>query len=322
MQAQKPSIRPPGLNVIPSLEGHGELSPSAVTAAEVARVHGAIVSARQFPRDEDRFLKRLLAICREATFADEALYSLPRGGKEITGPSVDFAREALRLWGNATTSLEVLRDDAKGRKIRGRAFDLETNLDISYEDEFAKLIQRKVNDVTQWVPADEREVRELTFRRGAILVRNAILGIIPGHYKDRAIAVVEETLQAPRENLARDVQRAINAFQRVGVSKAALESYLGHSAEATTTEEIAQLKKTYRSIADGASTWADYVRSKTPAATASSEGSSARAEEPSGTLKLKTPFQPRAAAAPATERPAPTVVGDLPLELDESPIPD
>jgi len=314
MEILKPNGRPPELGFVPMPEGTGELAPSAAAAAEVARIHGAILSAKRFPRDEDRFLARLLATCRKPAFADQALYSFPRGGEDITGPSVVFAREALRLWGNATTSLEVLRDDANGRKIRGRAFDFETTLEVAYEDEFAKLVQRKRSGITQWVPADERDLRELTFRRGAILIRNAILGIIPEHFTDAAIAVVEETLRAPKDP-GRDILRAVDAFQKVGVGKTELERFLGHAMESTSPEEIARLKKIYRSIADGNSTWQEYASSK-PAATGA-EASSPGAASSDG-LPLRSPFQPKAASRTT----AAPVEGEVPASADEPPIPD
>jgi len=64
--------------------------------------------------------------------------------------------------------------------IRGFAIDLETNASTEYEDQFKRLVQRKGRDgETHWVQPDERDLRELIGRRGAILVRNAILSYTP-----------------------------------------------------------------------------------------------------------------------------------------------
>ena len=70
-----------------------------------------MVLARRFPRSEQGAYAALLRSCGRTSFAEEASYSFPRGGSSVEGPSVRFAREAARVWGNIRYGLDILRDD-------------------------------------------------------------------------------------------------------------------------------------------------------------------------------------------------------------------
>src|SRR5690606_35974269 len=111
--------------------------------------------------------------------------------------------------------------------IRGYALDLETNTYAEAEDRFAKLIQRKRNGRTQWVEPDERDLRELVNRRGAICVRNAILQVLPADVIEDALRQSEETLRKAaagelKQDRAGAIRRLALAFDELGVSTAAI----------------------------------------------------------------------------------------------------
>ncbi len=244
----------------------GELAMTAAAAEQQHEIQGALVMAQRFPRDEDEAFSALLKSCRRPAFADGVEYSFPRGDKDITGPTVKLAREAMRIWGNMRSGLEILWDDpgcgtplAPGqRRIRGWAWDLETNARAHFEDMFSKLIQRKRGDRTEWVIPDERDLRELTFRRGAILVRNAILSLIPPDLIDDAMAIADETLAAEVKtdpDAAR--KRLLSGFGRLNVTGRMLSKHLGHPAAQCSPAELGDLRAVYASIRDGKTTWAE-----------------------------------------------------------------
>ncbi|MBU0906702.1 MAG: hypothetical protein KKE05_00940, partial [Nanoarchaeota archaeon] len=153
-----------------------ELSTSALMVAAQMEVQGSIIIAKKFPRNEDQTFARLMKTCDRTSFAEKAVYSYPRGGQTISGPSVNLAREAARLWGNLEYGLLVIRDDENSRHIRAWAWDKETNTKTFAEDSFEKLIFRKGKGN---IKPDERDLRELTNRRGAILIRNCLLQLLP-----------------------------------------------------------------------------------------------------------------------------------------------
>lgn len=276
-----------------------ELAPTRAAADAQFEIQSAIVLARRFPRNEDSAFAQLMKSCDRSSFAETAEYSFPRGGKPVTGASVNLAREAARVWGNIRYGLNILRDDEDSRQIEGWAWDLETNTKVTAQDDFRKLIQRKQKGgKTEWVRPDERDLRELTNRRGAILVRNCILQLLPSDLIEDARGKASETLKAGAK---RDPEAArkkvILAFAELNVTPEMLEGLLHHPLAQCSPEEIANLRKIYQSIRDGNSTWEEYAGSN-----------GGNAERKVGMPKAKEP------SAPESQRPLRSQ-DDL-LELD------
>lgn len=247
------------------------------SATSMAMVQTAMVRAVRFPRNEDEFFQRLLRSCRRYSFAEGASYRFPRGKKKIEDPdnpgrvkwvpneisdgTINLAREMARLWGNINFGFEVVYDGEDSRKLRGFAWDLETNAWSTKESSFKKLIQRKIDNVTQWVVPDERDLLELTNRNGSKLIRNCIFEVIPSDYKDEARAMASKTVLANTKDADPDALRKaiITAFGEINVSVKLLERYLGHSVADSTVEELASLRVMFRTIRDGNATFFDYL---------------------------------------------------------------
>lgn len=275
-----------------------ELAPTAHAAAVQAEVQAAIIVAKKFPRNEDQAYQKLMRACQRTSFADDAIYSYPRGGTDIEGPSVNLAREAGRVWGNLEYGFAIVREDETERHIRGFAWDKETNTKNFAESSFKKLIFRKGKG--NIVP-DERELRELTNKHGAILERNALLKTIPKDFIEDAMARCRETL---KNQAAQDPdgarKRLILAFSEFSITPEMLERKLGHALAECTPAAIANLRKIYTSIKDGNSTWADHVNGSTPPADAPKNGGER------GSLSmddLKAPEPKPEASAPAAATP-------------------
>ena len=253
----------------------GELSTTAAAAEANMTIQAAVIMARKFPRNEDQAFEALMRSCQRPRFAEVASYSFPRGGQQVSGASIKLAREAKRLWGNIRTGLEITFDeqgdgttrDPGLRRIRGWAWDLQTNTYESFEDSFLKLHQRKVRGGdTQWVVPDERDLRELTFRRGAICVRNAILALMPPDLIDDARDIAAETIEAQaKEDPEGEKKRLIMGFSRLKVTPDMLEELIGHPLAQASPAEIANLRQVFVSIRDGNTRWPDHVANGEPA---------------------------------------------------------
>jgi len=153
-----------------------ELNTAALTASAVQELQATIAVVLQFPRDERKAWEGLLATCQRPAFAEKATYKFPRGNADVTGPSVNLAREAARVWGNIRYGVDILRDDEHSVHLRGWAWDAQTNNKTSLDASFRKLIYRKKGG---WVKPDERDLRELINRHGAFLERNCLLKLLP-----------------------------------------------------------------------------------------------------------------------------------------------
>ena len=72
-------------------EKNYSLGMSEVEARQVAEIRGKMVLARQFPRDPQASLRRILIECENPKLAEAATYSFPRGDSEVKGPSIRLA---------------------------------------------------------------------------------------------------------------------------------------------------------------------------------------------------------------------------------------
>ena len=228
----------------------GELS---IIQREESEMKAAIALARSFPRSEEQAYTQLMNSCKRPGFAEDAIYSFPRGGQTIMGPSVDLAREIARLWGNIRYGLRIVSDDGKRIHVKGYAYDLQTNTLVEAEDSFARLIYRKNQG---WIEPDERDLRELINRRGAICVRNAILQVMPPDVVEDAMRQVQATMEkAANGEMEQDrtatVRRLCVAYSQVGVTVDMLAQHLGHPVDLITADELAKLRAIYKSIVDG-----------------------------------------------------------------------
>lgn len=295
----------------------GELAKHGGTASAVAReeseVKAAIVLARANQRDEMTAYTAIINACKRPSFAASAMYSFPRGGSQIVGPSVDLAREMARLWGNVRYGARVVTEDEATVHIKGYAFDLETNAYVEAEDKFKKLIQRKDKRTgeTKWTQPDERDLRELVNRRAAFLVRNCILQLMPPDFVEDAMDQANRTKHADangqlKEDRAGTVKKMVMAFDEVRVSPEMLTEYLGHAIDDVTDRELADLKAIFKSLRDGNSEREEYFVTK-----------KAKVED-------ATPQQPAPDAKPAGDKLADKLKGKkaepIPSEVSDADI--
>lgn len=249
----------------------------ALAHREQSDIQAAVVSAKHFPRNEVAASLAVTKSFARPLLAEAARYQFPRGGKTISGPSVDCARELARLWGNIRYGLRVVSLTDESVHIRGFAVDLETNSQSEYEDQFKRLVQRKQRDgETRWVEPDERDLRELIGRRGAILIRNAILSLLPPDLIESALATADKTLRgvasgelkSSREDV---IKHLVGRFDNLGVSVAMLEGYLGHALADANADEVTELKGIGKSLADGVTKREDHFELQ-PAAEGAKDG--------------------------------------------------
>ena len=241
-------------------EENFEQAQSSLTTAARAEVEAALILAKKFPRNEDKAFQKLMHSCERTTFAENATYSFPRGSGMVSGPSVNIAREAARVWENIEYGLLIVFENEVERKIRAWAWDKETNTRSFAEDTFAKLIYRKKGG---WIKPDERDLRELTNRRGSILIRNCILSIMPKDLIDDALIKCKDTLKkAAKQDPDKARKNLILAFSQINVTVQMIEEKLGHPISKCTEDEIVELRQIWQSINDGNSRWSEYVEEK------------------------------------------------------------
>lgn len=237
-----------------------EVGTHAAMARERHELQASFTMAHQFPREVEKAWNMALTICGQAAFARDAIYSYPRGGSTIEGPSVQLARELARYWGNIRYGVRVVAMDTDWIHLQGYCMDLEANTQITLEDKFKNLIFRKKKG---WIRPDERDLRELLNRRGAILERNCVLKTLPHMWVEQAMERIKATLNAASKgDLATSpdmvIEQLLAGFSTLGVTPEMLERKLGHPLAELGPKELTGLRGIYASLRDGQTERADH----------------------------------------------------------------
>lgn len=165
-----------------------ETAPSDVVfQQDRAAIDIQIATAKQFPRNIKRATDNSVAIVTmDKETAETCTYSVPRGGKAITGPSVHLARILAQQWGNMRVDAKVISVDAKQLTSQAVAFDLENNLAIKIEVKRSIMGKNgRFNDDMITVTGNAAN---------SIALRNAILNVIPKAVVDKAYRAAKQTI--------------------------------------------------------------------------------------------------------------------------------
>jgi len=175
----------------------------AITRSEVAM---QLDSAHRWPRSPSKFLRDALSLATYSReIAESCMYSVPRGGKMITGPSVRLAEMVASSWGNLHVGARVI--DATQTEVIAQAvaWDLEKNTRITIE------AQRSI--VGKKGRFDEDMIRVTGMAAISIALRNAIFRIVPRAYVD---AIYEKAKAVAVGNAETLVERRDESLQRLG----------------------------------------------------------------------------------------------------------
>lgn len=235
----------------------GNLSTEGVRAIE--EVRAAMVIAKQFPRDEMAATDRILQACQRSTLAESAVYVYPKGGAQVTGPSIRLAEAMARHWGNLQWGIRELSQSNGESIMEAFCWDVENN-SKQVKQFSVPHIRHTRNGQVQL--KDPREIYELTANHGARRLRSCILAIIPADVTEAAVLQCEITQQNAAQVDADSLKAMVNAFAELGVSKQMLEARVGHrlTIEATISAELLALRRIYRSIKDGMGSVSDYFK--------------------------------------------------------------
>ncbi len=287
-----------------------QLAPTRIgqaTAVEqsraIAEVQAAIVVAQQCPRNITRAQRDMLRSCGQMALAEKAFFRYSRGEGQITGPSVQLARELARCFGNVQYGVaELRRDDVAGEsEMLAFCWDVETNTRSSttFIVPHRRDTKKGVRQLT-----DMRDIYENNANNGARRLREMIFAIVPGWYTEDAVAACYETLNADggQGTLAERVALAIDGYATRKVTAAQLEQKLGAPAGRWTASDLTQLSVIYRSIQRGEIRVEDEFPESAARLTAEDITGPAQPGPAAPANGARTQQAP--AAAPATEEPA------------------
>jgi hypothetical protein len=216
-------------------------------------VQAAMVIAKKFPRNEIRAFTAITEACKRPSLAEQAIYSYPRGGTTVEGPSIRLAEEMARNWGNLDFGIIELSQANGESSVMAYAWDLQTNTRQTkiFTVPHVRISGSGANQQRKPL-TDPRDIYEMVANQGARRVRACILGVIPGDICDAAVEQCNQTMRGgggvPLIDRAR---KMVAKFDDFGVTQVMIEKRIGHRLDACTETEVINLGKIYKSIADG-----------------------------------------------------------------------
>lgn len=227
-------------------------------------VQGMVFMAKQYPRDTFQAWQRIKEACSRKTLAEVSSYTYPRGGQNVSGPSIRLAEVLAQNWGNMTYGIMELEQKNGESQCLAYAWDLETN--VRSEMLFTVKHERKTKREGIKKLDDPRDIYEMTANQGARRVRSRILAIIPKDIVDAAVAECEKTLKGDNKEPISDLlKRMLDKFLEFGVTKEMIEKQAGFKFESFTMKNVIELGKIYNSLKDGMAKREDFFEVEKPA---------------------------------------------------------
>lgn len=236
---------------------HGGMNAGAVeieSQRAIAEAQGQLTLAKRFPRSVSAAIVEFLEACNSPDFAATAFYTVPNRG---SGPSIRFAEEAARCYGNFVYGhRELSRSEGKS-EIEVYAWDMEKN-NRSTRQITVMHVRDKQGGATKLT--DQGDIDNRIANVASKQMRGRILALMPKHLVAAGVAAAKRTLAGNGEKPLRDRVIAMSqAFGRFGVTNVMLVAHLGHSVDDTTIDELADLTGIYNAIKEGAKA-SDYFK--------------------------------------------------------------
>lgn len=228
-----------------------------VSPAIAAEINQQVATAHRFPR---RPIKQISdEIMSWATLSDETasecMYSLSRGGKTITGPSIRFAEIVRAAYGNMRVAARFVRLDLDDPKrgaviVEAVALDLERNQAEVIPVRRSVMTSAKNNKPAMVFSAD---MINMTVNAASSLARrNSILAVVPKSFWQTGYQRVVSVLKGDVATLGKRRADILAAFGRIGVKAEIVFAALGvKTIEDITIEHMPQLVGFMTAIRDG-----------------------------------------------------------------------
>ena len=191
-----------------------EQGPGFAVALAKAEIDTQIATARAFPRALGTALSDMVAMATmNPAIAEDCVYSLPRGGKQIRGPSIRFAEIVRAAWGNSRDGARVTFVDRIERVVECEAMyhDLQNNVATT-------ATTRRTIELKRGKQVVDADMVQLAGAAGmSIARRNAILGGVPRFVWQQAMDRVEHVIRGEEKTLVERRDGAIAYFAKAGV---------------------------------------------------------------------------------------------------------
>lgn len=237
---------------------------SAITASgnsdaerAIQEVQAAMIIAKRFPRNPIESMDKIINACARPSLASAAIYSYPRGGQEVSGPSIRLAEAVAQNWGNIQWGIRDLSTNQDGSTIEAFAWDVESNTKQVKVFSVEHVRYSRAGGITKLT--DPRDKYEVVANQGARRLRACILGVIPGDVIEAAVNQCLITQHANIDTSPEGIKKMLEVFEKhFSVSQKLIESRIGKRIEAIVPAQMQQLLNIAQSMKDGMSKPSDW----------------------------------------------------------------
>lgn len=225
----------------------------------IAEAQGKLVIAKRFPRDEVEAYAKAMEACQRPTMAAKAFYSFPRGGQTVEGPTIRFAEELARCWGNIDYGIKELSQDDGKSEMQAYAWDLETNAQSvqNFTNPHQREQGKKMVNLTS-----QRDIYENNANMATRRLRSRILAILPSWFVEDAIEECKKTLAGRNDTPLIDrVKKMVVAFAKIGVTQEQIEKRLKKKIDTMNADDFVEYTGIYNAIKQGESKIAEWFES-------------------------------------------------------------
>ena len=244
------------MNPLSEQAGNFSLQPiNAIEAVSRAEIDMQISTAKKYPRNIAQVKAEMLDIVQlDEETAAACFYSLPRGGKNIQGPSIRLAEVAFSCFGNVRAGSRIIETVTDGGNpyvtIQAVCHDLQKNVAVSIEKR-----RRIVGKKSKAGVIDEDDINLAANAGSAIALRDAIFKVVPGALVRPVYEAAKKVAIGDAKTLSDRRAKAIEAFGKMGVPADRVLASIGHSKiDEVTLDDLENLIGTFTAIKEGSTT--------------------------------------------------------------------
>lgn len=222
----------------------------------IAEAQGKLIIAKNFPRDEHLAYAKAIEACKRKSLAEKAMYSYPRAGSTISGPSIRLAEELARCWGNIDFGIKELAQKDGESEMQAYCWDMETNTMSSQTFVVAHVRDSRKGQVRL---TEQRDIYENNANMAGRRLRARILAVLPPDLVEAAVAECKKTLAGNNDIPISDrINKMVVAFGKFGIKIETIEKRLERKIDTMTNDDISEYIGIYNSLKDGNSTVSDW----------------------------------------------------------------
>ena len=226
------------------------VSSSGLSNLVRAEIDIQIVTAKRFPRSVVNFKREAEAMATlDEDTAATMFYVIPRGGKNIEGPSVRLAEIVGSAWGNLRYSAQIISIESKQIVAQGTCLDLEKNVAAQVE------IRRRITDKNGKRFNDDM-IGVTANAACSIALRQAIFKVVPFAYIKDIYGKAQEVSIGKGLTMEQRRSRAFDWFTKIGAKQEDVFKVIKKKGlEDVTVDDLITLQGIRSAVMEGETTW-------------------------------------------------------------------